>query len=294
MTIDTKGSVGIGTTTPTAMLDVRGQASFQGAGGLSLQVGDAGCTGTGYAGLGPSPLSGCTNYALLVDGKNTYLNRPTGGAILFREGNNDSMTLSSGGNLTVNGSGTFISPNTAGQFLVYGAPNVLVGGVCFEGCSNVFRVDRTGKVFADGGYQSGGADFAESFAVAGDRGRYHAGDLLRVDPKSNRRLRLTDKPYSTLVTGIYSTKPGVLATPHRMDDSEIASEVPLAVVGIVPCKVSTENGPIRRGDLLVSSSTPGYAMRGTDRRRMLGAVVGNALEPLASGKGVIEVLVTLQ
>jgi len=34
----------------------------------------------------------------------------------------------------------------------------------------------------------------------------------------------------------------------------------------------------RAGDLLVASSTPGHAMRGTDRTRMLGAVVGKALE----------------
>jgi hypothetical protein len=49
-----------------------------------------------------------------------------------------------------------------------------------------------------------------------------------------------------------------------------------------------------RGDLLVSSSTLGYAMKGTDRSRMLGAVVGKALGSLDSGTGVIEVLVTLQ
>ena len=70
--------------------------------------------------------------------------------------------------------------------------------------------------------------------------------------------------------------------------------MPLAVVGIVPCKVTAENGAIARGDLLVASSRPGYAMKGTDRSRMLGAVVGKALEPLAEGTGVIEVLVTLQ
>ena len=70
--------------------------------------------------------------------------------------------------------------------------------------------------------------------------------------------------------------------------------MPLAVVGIVPCKVSTENGPVARGDLLVTSSLPGYAMKGTNRRRMLGAVVGKALEPLEKGSGVIQVLVTLQ
>ena len=79
-----------------------------------------------------------------------------------------------------------------------------------------------------------------------------------------------------------------------MDDPRPAKEIPLAIVGIVPCKVSAENGSIQRGDLLVTSSTSGYAMRGTDRRRMLGAVVGKALEPLSSGKGVIQVLVTLQ
>jgi hypothetical protein len=58
--------------------------------------------------------------------------------------------------------------------------------------------------------------------------------------------------------------------------------------------VTAENGPIAPGDLLVTSSIPGYAMRGTNRRRMLGAVVGKALEPLREGKGVIQVLVTLQ
>jgi hypothetical protein len=68
----------------------------------------------------------------------------------------------------------------------------------------------------------------------------------------------------------------------------------MAVVGIVPAKVSTENGPINVGDLLVTSSTPGYAMKGTDRSRMLGAVVGKAMAKLDTGTGVIEVLVTLQ
>jgi hypothetical protein len=65
------------------------------------------------------------------------------------------------------------------------------------------------------------------------------------------------------------------------------------MAGRVPTKVSAENGPIRVGDLLVTSSTPGYAMRGTDRTQMMGAVIGKALEPLDSGTGTIMVLVTL-
>jgi hypothetical protein len=111
------------------------------------------------------------------------------------------------------------------------------------------------------------------------------------------------------VAGIYSTKPGVLGSERDWDKpakgdgeergaytmEEMAAqfnEVPLAVVGIVPCKVSAENGAIRPGDLLVTSSTPGHAMRDEDPRT--GTVVGKALESLASGTGSIKVLVTLQ
>ena len=68
----------------------------------------------------------------------------------------------------------------------------------------------------------------------------------------------------------------------------------MAMMGIVPTKVSTENGSIKPGDILVSGSTAGYAMKGTNRRRMDGAVIGKALAPLRAGSGVIEVLVSLQ
>ena len=157
-----------------------------------------------------------------------------------------------------------------------------------------FRVDGAGTVFADGGFQPNGADFAESMAVAGDRAKYSAGDLLVIDETAGRRLAVARQPYSTLVAGIYSTKPGMLGSTHTAAEAPSKEEVPLAVVGIVPCKVTAENGPIQAGDLLVSSSTLGHAMRGTDRTRMLGAVVGKALEPLPEGTGVVQVLVTLQ
>jgi hypothetical protein len=175
----------------------------------------------------------------------------------------------------------------------------VAGGTILEGGfgqpeTTVFRVDGTGRVFADGGFQPSGADFAESMAVTGDRTRYGAGDLLVIDPTANRRLALAQQPYSTLVAGIYSTKPGMLGSNRKLNEAMPQDEVPLGVMGIVPCKVTAENGPIHMGDLLVTSSTPGHAMKGTDRNRMLGAVVGKALEPLPRGTGVIQVLVTLQ
>ena len=158
----------------------------------------------------------------------------------------------------------------------------------------VARIDSTGKGYFDGGTQIGGADFAESVSMAGPKEKYEPGDVLVIDTRTDRRVSLSNTPYSTLVAGIYSTKPGVVATTHRSDDPLLMYEVPMAIVGIVPCNVSTENGPIRRGDILVTSSTPGYAMRGTDRGQLPGAIVGKALQPLVMGKGTIEVLITLR
>jgi hypothetical protein len=64
----------------------------------------------------------------------------------------------------------------------------------------------------------------------------------------------------------------------------------LALLGRVPVKATTENGPIRPGDLLTSASKPGYAMRCEDIHRCEGAIIGKALEALDEGGGVILVL----
>jgi hypothetical protein len=187
------------------------------------------------------------------------------------------------------------SPAGAGGYFINRAGgNLIVGVVKTSPDIAVFRVDGTGRVFADGGFRPFGADFAEAVQVKGSSESYTPGDLLVIDASGERRLSLSQTPYSTLVAGIYSTQPGVVASQHRASEPLPSNEVPLAVVGIVPCKVSVENGPIEVGDLLVTSSTPGYAMKGTDRSKMLGAVVGKALEPLREGKSVVQVLVTLQ
>ena len=76
--------------------------------------------------------------------------------------------------------------------------------------------------------------------------------------------------------------------------------VPVALVGIVPCKVSAENGPIQSGDLLTTSSLPGHAMKAMPilingvEIYIPGTIIGKAMESLDSGTGVINVLVTLQ
>jgi hypothetical protein len=191
------------------------------------------------------------------------------------------------------------------RFMVSSNGNVGIGtttpGASLEVNGNLKLTSGSGGsvTYADGTMQSTawtgvtcGGDYAESVDVTGDRTNYGPGDVMVIDPNTPGKFLKSGEPYSTAVLGIYSTKPGVLG--RRQTGPKDPAEVPMAMVGIVPAKVSAENGPIRPGDLLVTSSTPGYAMKGTDRNRMLGAVVGKAMGSLDSGTGVIEVGVTLQ
>ncbi len=300
--------VGIGTTAPRTKLDIDASANSAlaptltltnngGSGQVSLDFNTYPPSATGtYNPASRIWVADANNYS-----DNIYFQSNTAGGP--NSGLRTNLTILSSGNVgvgtTTPGATIDVVGNTTNTTPVLRLfaelnSNLIVGQDNFEGAANVFRVNAAGEVFADGGYQSSGADFAESMAVAGARTQYEPGDVLAVDTRSGRRLTLATEAYSTRVAGVYSTKPGLLATPHHIDDPVIADEVPLAVVGIVPCKASAENGGIVPGDLLVSSHTPGHVMKGKNQKRMLGAVIGKALEPLPKGKGTILVLVTLQ
>jgi hypothetical protein len=60
------------------------------------------------------------------------------------------------------------------------------------------------------------------------------------------------------------------------------------------CKVDADFAPIEAGDLLTTSPTRGHAQKVLDRAGAVGAIVGKALAPLAAGRGVIPLIVTLQ
>src|SRR5581483_11881866 len=111
--------------------------------------------------------------------------------------------------------------------------------------TKMFHVDTSGNFHTAGTFSAGGADFAELVAVRGRRSEYGPGDVMVIDTGVQRRLALARTSYSTRVAGIYSTKPGVLASPTNADDGKDSGGIPLAVIGIVPCKVTTANGPIQ-------------------------------------------------
>jgi hypothetical protein len=159
---------------------------------------------------------------------------------------------------------------------------------------NKIRFARNGRGYFNGGTQTGGADVAEAFAVEGSTTDYASGDVLAVSEDTDRTVEKSDEPYSTRIVGVYATRPGVLLTERDIDE-RLDDLVPLGVIGVIPTKVSAENGAIRRGDLLVSASLPGHAMRADPDRLRFGTVLGKSLQDFAGpGTGRIQVLVNVK
>jgi hypothetical protein len=141
---------------------------------------------------------------------------------------------------------------------------------------------------------------AEALDFEGRREDYEPGDVLVISTVDDRKIALCSTPNATTVAGVYATKPGVLMSPSSAED-DISALIPMGVLGIIPTKVCAENGTIRRGDLLVTSSTPGHAMKALPVRvggvdiYPTGAVLGKALQNFdGTGTGMIEVLVNVR
>jgi len=161
------------------------------------------------------------------------------------------------------------------------------------GGANKARIDRNGTGFFDGGTQNSGADLAEAFDVEGNSADYEPGDVLLISTTTDRTLVRSNEAYSPLVAGVYATKPGVLLTEISLG-GEMTGKVPMGVVGVIPTKVCDEGGPIQRGDILVTSNRPGYAMKADVNKLKPGQAIGKALQPLTGNTGKINVLVNVK
>jgi hypothetical protein len=153
---------------------------------------------------------------------------------------------------------------------------------------NVARIDKTGKGFFNGGTQVGGADLAEYFDVEGGIRQYEAGDVLVISSSADRKVERSATPYSTLVAGVYATKPGLMLTEQNAEQDQLDNMVPMGVIGVIPTKVCMEGGAIKRGDLLVTSSLPGVAMKADPDKVKVGQVLGKALQDF-DGTGVVKI-----
>ena len=121
-----------------------------------------------------------------------------------------------------------------------------------------------------------------------------AGTVVVLDENKNNQVVASTQSYDSRVAGVISPQPGIALG----DRGE--RRVLVAATGRVKVKVDASNGPIKIGDLLVTSDKEGFAMKsvpvefGGVRMHRPGTLIGKALEPLANGTGEILVLLSLQ
>ncbi|MBI1744474.1 hypothetical protein HYR54_15610 [Candidatus Acetothermia bacterium] len=244
MILTSSGKIGIGVLNPDTSLTLL-PAGFTDP----IQIGDSGC-GSAYPGITFSPTISCTNYSLLGDGKDTFINRPSGGVIRFREANVEQVAIAPGGDVVARGR--------------------VIAQKGFNGTCTSSPAVVSVKC---------NQDVAEAFASTEPT---EPGDLVVLVAQAGPEptVRKSVQPYEGLLAGVTSTNPGLVfdygQTFLAGDNSKLVTQdkTIVAVVGRVELKVSLENGSIAVGDPLTSSSKPGVAMKATKA----GKIIGYALE----------------
>jgi len=141
---------------------------------------------------------------------------------------------------------------------------------------------------------TGGSDLAEQFAIIQNTNP-EPGTVVVIDENHPGHLKVSDLPYDRKVAGIVSGAGGVDVGLLMKQSGTVADgTIPVSVTGRVFCHADTTGGAIVPGDLLTTSTIPGYAMKVSDYSRAQGAIVGKAMSPLKDGKGLVLVLVALQ
>jgi hypothetical protein len=165
--------------------------------------------------------------------------------------------------------------------------NVSVGGSALLGAAFSVHgnVEVTGNIAAK--YQ----DLAEWVPATTD---LVPGTVVVLNPSRVNEVMASTRAYDTTVAGVVSAQPGVV-----LGESGATKEM-VATTGRVRLLVDASGAAIRIGDLLVTSDTPGRAMKskpiplGGREIHQPGTIIGKALEPLNKGEGEILVLLSLQ
>ncbi len=116
--------------------------------------------------------------------------------------------------------------------------------------------------------------------------KFQEGQVL-IYNETTKKVELSKQPYDPRIIGVY--KP---AEKIPLGDTEgfYIKEAKILDKGIAYVKYNSENGQIRAGDLLTSSSVPGEAMKATDS----GLILGIALENAITASGLIKVRILIQ
>lgn len=108
------------------------------------------------------------------------------------------------------------------------------------------------------------------------------GDILIITPEKG--IERTNIPYDIHLFGVLQDKPLVVF--KRVDETGKA----VARSGVAQVNVTSANGPIKAGDGITSSETPGYGMKAT----LSGHIIGVATADFSEEKGQIPVALKIE
>jgi hypothetical protein len=139
----------------------------------------------------------------------------------------------------------------------------------------------------------GGSDLAERFEVSGGA-TAEPGTVMVIDSDNPGHLTPATTAYDRRVAGVVSGAGDVATGLVLHQEGVLEGDTIVAIAGRVYVRAEALSGPITPGDMLTTSGMPGTVMAATDHDRAQGAVIGKAMTGLASGTGLVLVLINLQ
>ena len=311
--IFTGGNFGIGTTSPTAQLDVTASsASATGATevGSRIAMTDSGAVSSGTdttigldlalsrTGAGGGTISS-TGLNITVTGDSGGTSTATGLAVSVTSADKNIAATFSGGSVGVGDTTAVTSSNVPSGSLIVGSGTLCVD----DGGTNCDDSSRTSGTIYAVNTTVASVDLAEEFPIeVGDI--ITAGDVLAIDShEGDKCTRFADGaegsksctewtkgiiPFVTKaqvgvtpgkrLLGVVSTKPGIVLGGFGQEELVAYQRVPVALAGRVPVRISREAGDVEIGDRLTMSSVAGVARRAVEGE----ATFGIALEPTSS------------
>lgn len=298
------GSVGIGTSNPSYKLDITGTLRATGAITLNSGNNSTAIINGGTAAIGNIGASGqAFNYG--------YFTSLVGTIQTIAQTNITSvgnlLSLSSNGTIQTTGiiyanAGVASTSTTTGALVVIGGvgisgnlnigANLINAGIYTVNSLNYVTAIANGGTTGTGNIGATGAVFNTVFAKAttaqyadlaenySTDANYRPGTVVIFG--GEKEITISDKSHDFRIAGVISTNPA-----YHMNSS--ASGLPVALTGRVPCQVQ---GPISKGDLVVSGNKPGVGCRIDNAKYVVGCVIGKSLENIVTDEmKVIEVVV---
>ena len=187
--------------------------------------------------------------------------------------NNDSGFTTNVGDITGVTAGTNLNGGGSSGAVTLNLDTALTGMTSADFSGNV-----DANFFVGTATQAQYADLAEKYEADAD---YEPGTVLVIG--GDKEVTVTDEPGSYAVVGVVSTDPAYLM------NSE-ADGVAVALRGRIPCKVA---GTCKKGDVLITSNTPGHAMVAVAPNKLSPLqIIGRALaHKTEAAPGLVEIIV---